>query len=315
MPSGDDRPGLYRFAHPAMATTFEVLIAAKSRAYAEAAADAAFSEVDRLERELSRFISDSDIARINRLRAGDAVQVGIDAFECLQLAEAVWRETSGAFDVTVGGWLSGPDRDAAAQEARPVGMSLLELDAQRRRVRVRADGVRVDLGALGKGYAVDQVVEVLVEWSISRGLVHAGQSSVYALGNEGVADPAKTSARRMAHAPARSAESRTHSRGRPASRRLPERLGSRPARRAYSRSAHAAPGPPGVDRRLGRRAVRRNVRRVFHRFHGPFTRRSPGVLSAGERTIRRSRRADGNRARPAVFRLTGSACVTPHLPE
>lgn len=191
-------PTLHRFAHNAMATTFEVVLAARSRAYAEAAADAAFAEIDRLERELSRFIPDSDLARVNALRPGDALQLGIDAFECLQLAEAVWRETGGAFDVTVGGWLprsgtSPPaaDRRGDASDAEgggpnpraAVGMPLIELNPPRRQVRVRSAGVVVDLGAVGKGYAVDQAVEMLWQWNIAQGLVHAGQSSVFAFGD------------------------------------------------------------------------------------------------------------------------------------
>lgn len=195
-------PTLHRFAHDAMATTFEVVLAARSRAYAEAAAEAAFAEIDRLERELSRFIPSSDIARVNALRPGDALQVGIDAFECLQLAEAVWRETGGVFDVTVGGWLprtstSPPAADRRGDASDPrdggpnlrvaVGMPLIELNPPRRQVRVRSAGVVVDLGAVGKGYAVDQAVEMLWQWNIAQGLVHAGQSSVFAFGEP--ADP------------------------------------------------------------------------------------------------------------------------------
>ncbi|MCG3130863.1 MAG: FAD:protein FMN transferase [Phycisphaerae bacterium] len=198
----DMTPTLHRFAHDAMATTFEVVLAAGSRTYAEAAADAAFAEIDRLEHELSRFIPDSDIARVNALRPGDTLQVGIDAFECLQLAEAVWRETGGAFDVTVGGFLprSGASPPAASPPAAgrqgdapdagdhgpnlpaAVGMPLIELDPARRQVHVRSAGVVVDLGAVGKGYAVDQAVEILGQWRLPRGLVHAGQSSVFAFG-------------------------------------------------------------------------------------------------------------------------------------
>ncbi len=188
MKPSPDPSSFHRFAHDAMATTFEVMIEARSREYAESAARAAFDEVDRIEGELSRFIPDSDIARVNALRAGLAVKVGLEAFECLQLAQAVWQETDGAFDVTVGGILPNRPPTQAAADRAPVGMHLLQLDATQRRVAVIETGVVVDLGAVGKGYAIDQAVEVLGDWGITRGFVQAGQSSVLALGH-GPSDP------------------------------------------------------------------------------------------------------------------------------
>lgn len=169
---GAPTAGLHRFAHEAMACTWEVLIDADSRQYAANAAQAAFDEIDRLEQTLSRFIPHSDIGRINALSARQSVQVGIEAIDCLELAAQVSAMTGGAFDVTF----------ASRVDRASVGEPLLHVDRASRRVFVSADGVVVDLGALGKGYAVDQAVAVLREWGIERGLVHSGQSSVFALG-------------------------------------------------------------------------------------------------------------------------------------
>ncbi|MCC7292307.1 MAG: FAD:protein FMN transferase [Phycisphaerales bacterium] len=174
-----------------MATTFEVMVEARSREYAESAAGAVFAEVDRLEEALSRFIPSSDIARLNALRSDQALLLGIEATECLQMAREVWQETDGAFDVTVGRLLPSPANDPTGDQV-PVGMSLLGLDARKRIAWPKTPGVVVDLGAIGKGYAVDRAIEVLADWGITRGLVHAGQSSVFALG-EGIGPDAKDS--------------------------------------------------------------------------------------------------------------------------
>lgn len=164
---------LCRFEHDAMACTFGVLLVEEDATYAEQATRAAFAEVDRLERELSRFVETSDIARINLLEPGQHVRVGIEAVECLQLAARLYAETGGAFDITFG---SHPP-DAAARAGPP-----LELEPSGRFVGVRFAGVQVDLGGVGKGYAVDQMATVLREWSIAAGVIHCGQSTMLALG-------------------------------------------------------------------------------------------------------------------------------------
>ena len=196
-------PNCRRFAHAAMHTRFEVILADQAEAYAAQAAAAAFDELDRLESELSRFVPSSDIARINALAPGEAARVGEATFECLALAARVWSDTGGAFDVTVGaladcwkavarGHGAPPPETLAAASAR-VGMQRLELDAREHLVRLKAGATAVDLGAIGKGYAVDHMVALLREWGIATALVHGGESSLYALGATGwpvcLADP------------------------------------------------------------------------------------------------------------------------------
>jgi thiamine biosynthesis lipoprotein len=153
-----------RFSHEAMATVFEVYAVHPDERYAAQAAQAAFDLVDRLERELSRFRSNSDIARVNHLAAGESVRVGSSALECLLIARHIFDLTGGAFDISIG-----------------TGLPSLELDAEDCLVRSTKDGVQVDLGGIGKGYAVDLVAELLEEWGIDRALVHGGFSSVLAL--------------------------------------------------------------------------------------------------------------------------------------
>lgn len=153
-----------RFAHEAMATVFEVVSVHDDAGYARQAAQAGFELVDRLERELSRFLSNSDISRVNALAAGQAARVSPWTMECLQIAWRMHALTGGVFDISIG---SGLDR--------------LELVADDFVVRAREAGARLDLGGIGKGYAVDRVAELLEEWEVGCALLHGGFSSVRAL--------------------------------------------------------------------------------------------------------------------------------------
>jgi len=160
---------LRRFSHEAMATVFEVLAVHADAGYAAQAAQAAFDLADRLERELSRFLPNSDIGRINQLPAGGHTRVSASTMECLVIARHVFDLTGGAFDVSIG-----------------TGLPSLELDPDGFTVRAARSGVRIDLGGIGKGYAVDLMAELLEEWGLERALVHGGFSSVLVL--EGPAD-------------------------------------------------------------------------------------------------------------------------------
>lgn len=156
--------GVQRFSHEAMATLFEVHVAHPDPTYSAQAAHAAFELADRLERELSRFLPNSDIARVNELAAGGSTLVSPSAMECLVVARHAFDLTGGAFDVSIG-----------------TGLPSLELDPDRCRVRATTSGVRIDLGGIGKGYTVDLMADLLEEWGIERALVHGGFSSVLAL--------------------------------------------------------------------------------------------------------------------------------------
>ena len=183
--------GMKRFSHEAMATTFEILIVHEDNRYARQAAAAAFDEVDRLEGELSRFIENGDVARINNLPAGERLLLGLDTFECLKISARMYAKTDGAFDITIGSlfrcWRNddGTPRTASAEELdlarQRTGTNLLLLDEAEHTVELSVSPVQVDLGGVGKGFAVDCVAELLREWSIEIALISGGYSSVLAL--------------------------------------------------------------------------------------------------------------------------------------
>jgi thiamine biosynthesis lipoprotein len=178
-----------------MATLFEVVTAGEDESFAAGGARAAFEEIDRLEQELSRFLPNSDVSRINNLQADRPVCVSADTFECLRLCMQYHEESSGAFDVTTGAlkdcWI-GKDRSPRVPAPEEVlearlrcGMSRLELDVSTMSVRVRSPGILLDLGAIGKGFAVDRAAALLREWGVGSALVHGGGSSTYAFGECG----------------------------------------------------------------------------------------------------------------------------------
>ena len=156
--------GVRRFSHEAMATVFEVHTPHPDPRYAAQAAQAAFDLVDRLERELSRFLPNSDISRVNQLTPGGHARVSPSAMECLVIARHLFDLTGGAFDVSIG-----------------TGLSSLELDPEDCLIRATSGVVRIDLGGIGKGYAVDVMADLLEEWGLETALVHGGFSSVLAL--------------------------------------------------------------------------------------------------------------------------------------
>lgn len=159
-----DLTDVRRYSHEAMATVFEVHAVHSDQRYAAQAAHAAFDLVDRLESELSRFIPNSDIGRINHLAAGETIRVSPSTMDCLVLGRGVFDLTDGAFDISIG-----------------TGLPSLEFDPVDCTVRATEAGVQVDLGGIGKGYAVDRMAKVLEEWGLEASLVHGGFSSVLAL--------------------------------------------------------------------------------------------------------------------------------------
>ncbi len=187
-------PSLFRFVHEAMNTQFEVLILETDadQTYAAQAAHAVFDELDRLEDELSRFRSQSDIFRINHLKSGENTLVGLATLDCLNIASAVHAETAGAFDISVGpllniyrdagGGLRIPLSDEETWARARVGMNRFDLDDEERVVTVHADEIVLDLGAIGKGYALDQCADLLGDWSIKNALLNAGDSTVLGMG-------------------------------------------------------------------------------------------------------------------------------------
>lgn len=182
-----------RVARHAMATRFEVALAGGRPEALRAAAEEALDEIDRLEDLLSIYRPNSVLSRLNREAASGAVPVDPVVWGLLRHALDLSALTDGAFDPTAGplvrAWgfhgASGaaPDPQVLAAAREVVGWQLVELDPDRFTVRFHRPGVLLDLGAVGKGFALDRAVEILREAGIESGLVHGGTSTVCALGS------------------------------------------------------------------------------------------------------------------------------------
>ena len=149
-------------------------------------------EVDRIDRLMSHYRSDSPLSQLNQRAADGAVGVDRELFEFLARAIRYSRESDGAFDITVGplmkawGFFRGDGRVPApselAEARERVGYGHVRLDPATRTVRFDTRGVELDLGGIAKGYAVDRAIGLLKARAVTAALVSAGGSTVYALG-------------------------------------------------------------------------------------------------------------------------------------
>ena len=160
--------GIHVFNHHAMATQFQVRIAGEEKTYAAQTAQAAFALVDELESKLSRFRANSEISQIAQLAPGDKLRLSEPVFACLRLAQKLEFATRGAFSVTASALKNQPTKPLWA---------LVESEFS---IRCDSGRLEFDLGAIGKGFALDRMAEVLREWSCPAFLLVAGGSSILA---------------------------------------------------------------------------------------------------------------------------------------
>jgi thiamine biosynthesis lipoprotein len=177
----------------AMGTTFSVVLHGNHRDKMEEAANTALSEVQRLNNLLSIHRPESAWSQINRLAGHRPVTVSPEVFQLITRCLRYSRRTGGAFDITVGplmktwGFSKGPGRlpsgDEVAAALAKVGCRHLALAPARRAVRFDMEGVEINPGGIGKGYAVDRMVAILRNKGFNTALVMASSSSIYGMGS------------------------------------------------------------------------------------------------------------------------------------
>jgi thiamine biosynthesis lipoprotein len=181
-----------RVSRRAMATLFEVLLPFGSP-FAQPAAEAALDLIDELEDQLTVYRDHSEVSRLNATAADRPIEVEPGLFDLIQSAAHLTRQTNAAFDIATGalikawgfykrqGRVPSPAERAAAL-AR-TGTRFIALDRERRTVRYLRKGLEINLGGIGKGYALDRAADLLRrEWAAESALLHGGSSSVRVLG-------------------------------------------------------------------------------------------------------------------------------------
>ena len=184
---------LLRATRAAMGSSFEVRLGATVPGAVDLAGRA-LDMIDALESQLTVYRDDSEVSRLNATAHLGPVEVEAGLFALLERAVALGEATGGAYDVTTGalsaawGFVRGPrrvpDAETLADALARTGFRQLALDPDRRTVAFDRPGLTINLGGIGKGYAVDRVVGLVRDhWWPCGALVHGGRSSLYALGS------------------------------------------------------------------------------------------------------------------------------------
>jgi thiamine biosynthesis lipoprotein len=180
-------PGCSVFSCRAMATQFDIVLWGDAFGRLQAAATEAMGEIEAAERLLSAFDPASEIAQLNARETQGPLRIDLRVLRLLERCVHYTEQTGGAFDVSVGplmrvwGFRGEPEGDWPSARAA-TGMDKLDLDLDAGTVAFASDAVRLDLGAVGKGYAVDAAMDVLRECGLKGAMVHGGRSTAAAMG-------------------------------------------------------------------------------------------------------------------------------------
>ncbi len=188
----------YEDTRVSMACVYSIVVYGRDMASLRPIVNAAFDEVDRIDRLMSHYKTDTELSRVNREAAKAAVKIDSELFDFISECLRYSRESDGAFDITVGplmkawGFFRGEGRmpsDAELSEARnKIGYQHVVLNPKNGTIFFDKSGVELDLGGIAKGYAVDAAVALLKQRGIGSALVSAGGSTIYGLGSPPNAD-------------------------------------------------------------------------------------------------------------------------------
>jgi len=183
---------IIQFERPAMACTFGISVVGDDPEWLERAVEDAFDEISRIESLLNMYDPESILSQINAAAADGPVGLVDEVLGLLLMAGAIWEQTDGAFDPTIGPLVrlwrqwradgTAPDPATVDEVRQRVGMQHVRFHVHRRTVFYDCPGLEIDLGAIGKGYAVDRAIEVLEDYGIEHCLVHGGTSTIAARG-------------------------------------------------------------------------------------------------------------------------------------
>ncbi len=187
----------YQYSQIAMGVQVTITVYAPDRATAERACSAAFERIAELEQVMSDYRPDSELMRLCAQAGGAPVRVSEELYHVLKRAVELSRRTEGAFDVTVGPlvqlWRRArrtgqfPTQQELQEAKGRVGYQKMMLNDAERTVQLLVPGMRLDLGGIAKGYALDQALQVLRRYGIRHALLEAGGDIVAGLAPPGTA--------------------------------------------------------------------------------------------------------------------------------
>ncbi|EDY83804.1 hypothetical protein VDG1235_3431 [Verrucomicrobiia bacterium DG1235] len=187
----DEREGLYRFRHEAMATELVLSLGGVDADYARQAAQAFFARVDEVEAKLSLYQESSDVTRINLLEAGTETRVSEECVDCLQVAMLASGLTGERFHPFLGreslrrkGGEPFFLKHLMAGEGALKGSPAIEIDPEKRRVIKLGEGMVLDFGGIGKGFALDCAMEEIEDWEVPIAMANFGGSTLLFRGEE-----------------------------------------------------------------------------------------------------------------------------------
>jgi len=188
--SGETVPFVHKKRY-AMGTVFEIVAYSDLGRRASLAIDQALDEILRLDNVMSNYKPDSDLSRMNREAHFHAVHIPADLYKVIEASLLYSRLSGGEFDVSVGPvvdlWkaaLAGGGSPTVAEQAKAracVGYDKIVLIPPDQ-IEFHSDCMRLDLGSIGKGYAVDRAIEILHSNGIDRAYIDAGGSTIYGMG-------------------------------------------------------------------------------------------------------------------------------------
>lgn len=172
----------FRFSQSHMGTAVELVLYAADQRSANLAAEAAYARIRQLDAIMSDYQPESELSRLSRTSgSGQAVPISADLWVVLRAAQDLAERSGGAFDVTVGPYVKlwrrarrekqMPSTERLAEAAASVGYRYLELDAEHRTAKLSKPGMRLDLGGIAMGYAVDEMFKVLAKQGTTRTLI------------------------------------------------------------------------------------------------------------------------------------------------
>jgi FAD:protein FMN transferase len=172
-------PALIKYSQDAMKTTFRIYVDGGDRNRVDSAVSDAFQKLEELEGILSRYVPGSDISRINRMNAGDTLFLSDECDRCLRLAIDASQATGGCFDPCIGTLVD----VLKSGSVKSAGLSgIVSLDVDRPLMTCVEAGRVVDLGAIGKGYALERMGEILEGHGVGSALLTSGASTMLGMG-------------------------------------------------------------------------------------------------------------------------------------